>query len=106
MNYFEDTLNQYSLCLVIGFSFRDPYINRAFLDFLRTIERKRRLIMVSPTASTDVKNNLLKNEKRLEKRVTCIDKHFGKPETFDLIVQSLKPKGVLRVTAHGSKAVK
>jgi len=93
MKYFEEVLNQHNSCLVIGFSFRDPFINRTFLDFLRA-ERKRGLIVVSLNASADVKNNLLKNEKKLEKQVTCFDKPFGEPETFNLIVQALEGKPI------------
>jgi len=91
MKYFEEVLNQHDLCLVIGFSFRDPLINGTFLDFLGA-ERKRRLMVVSPNASTDVKNNLLGDNKKLEKQVICIDKPFGEPETFSLIFDTLEDK--------------
>jgi len=93
IRYFEVVLNQYNLCLVIGFSFRDPFINGAFIDYL-TAERKRRLVVVSPNASTNVKDNLLGGNKKLEKRVTCIDKLFGEQETFGLIFESLEGKPI------------
>ena len=89
MKYFTETLNQHSLCLVIGFSFRDPLINGVFLDFLGA-ERKRKLIVVSPHASTDVKNNLLENKKKLEKQVICIDESFGPSDTFGFIFSALE----------------
>ena len=91
MNYFEVVLNEHDLCLVIGFSFRDPLANSTFLDFLRA-SRKRRLIVVSPNASKGVDENLIGEEKRLRKQITCLDKLFGEEETFEVIREALTPK--------------
>lgn len=91
MRHFEEVLNQYNSCLVIGFSFRDPFINRDFLDFLNA-ERKRRLIVVSPNASTDAKTNLVEGNKKLEKQVIYIDEPFGEPDTFNWIFPAVEGK--------------
>jgi hypothetical protein len=48
---------------VIGFSFRDEYLNLAFAEF---VERtKTKLIVVSPSATKNVHDNLLR-ERSLE----------------------------------------
>lgn len=86
--YFAEVLNQHVLCLVIGFSFRDPLINSTFLDFLRA-NRKRRLVVVSPNASKDVEGNLIGGEKRLKRQIKCLNKPFGKEETFKAITDAL-----------------
>jgi len=76
-------------CLVIGFSFRDPYINRIFLDFLRA-NPKRKLIVVSPTASENVKENLVHENRRLKRQILCLDMSFGEQRTFIAIRRALK----------------
>jgi hypothetical protein len=93
MRHFEEALSQHHMCLVIGFSFRDPFINNTFLEFLRS-NRKRRMIAVSPNATEHVEKNLISEEKRLKKQITCLDKLFGEDETFQVIrdALSLKPK--------------
>ena len=88
MKYFENVLNQHVLCLVIGFSFRDPLINNSFLDFLRD-NRKRRLVVVSPSATKNVEENLIGGEKRLTKQIKCLNKPFGEDETFEAIWKAL-----------------
>jgi len=89
MDYFEKVLNEHDACLVIGFSFRDPYINRIFLDFLKA-NLKRRLIVISPTCSRNVKENLVHENKRLKRRILCLDMSFGEQRTFIAIRRALK----------------
>ena len=88
MNYFERVLNAHDVCLVIGFSFRDPYINRVFIDFLRA-NPNRKLIVVSPTASKNVEENLLQGDKKLKKQIICLDMLFGEEKTFKEIRNTL-----------------
>lgn len=91
MRYFNEILNQHDMCLVIGFSFRDTFINSTFLDFLRA-NRKRRLVVVSPNASKNVDENLMSGEKQLRKQIRCRDKLFGEAETFEAIEDALTRK--------------
>jgi len=85
--YFVEVLNRHKLCLVIGFSFRDPAINNVFLDFLG-FNRKRRLVVVSPSASVNVDTNLVSGGEYRE-QIECIDKPFGKKVTFESISETL-----------------
>ena len=85
--YFEDILNQHDRCLVIGFSFRDLFINTTFLEFLRG-NNKRRLVVVSPNA-TENRKNLIGEEKELEKQITCLNMLFGEKDTFQAIKDAL-----------------
>jgi len=91
-------LNQHDLCLVIGFSFRDPLVNSIFLDFLRN-NSKRRLVVVSPNAMKNVEENLIGEEKQLREQIECIMGLFGAKTTFDLIKDALTPKYKKRVEA-------
>ena len=91
MRYFNEILNQHDMCLVIGFSFRDPFINNTLLDFLRA-NRKRRLVVVSPNATKNVDENLIGGEKQLRKQIRCRDKLFGEAETFEAIHDALTRK--------------
>jgi len=84
MNYFEDILNKHDACLVVGFSFRDPYINRIFLGFLRA-NPNRKLVVVSPSASKNVEEKLLQGDKKLKKQIICLDMLFGDKKTLDQI---------------------
>ena len=51
---FERRMSTSNLCVVLGFSFRDPYLNEVFADFLR--REKTLLISLSPSASFDFDN--------------------------------------------------
>jgi hypothetical protein len=53
---FEYEMMSNTVCIVIGFSFRDPYLNRIFLDFVRS---GRHLIIVSKNCRSTVARNLL-----------------------------------------------
>ena len=88
MYYFERVLSAHDTCVIIGFSFRDPYINRIFLEFLRA-NPKRKLIVVSPTASRNVEENLLQGDKKLKKQIICLDMLFGEEKTFKEIRNTL-----------------
>ncbi|RLI73033.1 hypothetical protein DRO91_03855 [Candidatus Heimdallarchaeota archaeon] len=88
MRYFEEVLSVHDVCLVIGFSFRDPYINGIFLEFLR-VNPNRKLIVVSPTASRNVEENLLQGDKKLKKQIICLDMLFGEEKTFKEIRNTL-----------------
>jgi hypothetical protein len=60
---FVQRIRTATTCLVIGFSFRDEYLNLAFAEF---VERtKTKLIVVSPSAAKNVQDNLLR-ERSLE----------------------------------------
>ncbi|MDE1862837.1 MAG: SIR2 family protein [Thaumarchaeota archaeon] len=53
---FENMMkNDLDACIVIGFSFRDNYLNQIFKDF---VNNKKKLIVISPHAYDDVSTNL------------------------------------------------
>ena len=52
---FEEKLETAKGCIVVGYSFRDKRINEVLLNF---IEKMRIMVVISPTAVEDVKNNL------------------------------------------------
>ncbi len=82
--YFEQVLNSHKVCLVIGFSFRDPQINNTFLDYLRA-NKEHNLIVLSPSATKDVTDNLIIGEKRLEKQIKCFNYPFGSQKAYQLL---------------------
>ena len=88
--YLENVLSQHDLCLVIGFSFRDPLVNNTFLDFLG-VNNKRRLV-ISPHAIRDVEENLTIGEPKLRKQITSLNMRFGEEDTFRAIEEALQLK--------------
>jgi hypothetical protein len=75
-----------SSCIVIGFSFRDEYLDVDFLDFLK--REKTKLIVISPGASTNLQVNpsIGKSVQDLQKKqkLLLIDKPFEKLTLGDL----------------------
>jgi hypothetical protein len=53
--YFTRKLLSARTCFAIGFSFRDPYLNTVFVDFLRR-DRRNLLCVISPSAKESVGN--------------------------------------------------
>lgn len=80
MRYFRDVLFKHKACLIIGFSFRDPDINRILTDFLKK-DSRHKLLIVSPSASKDLEDNL-RLSKALKKQAICVNKPFGEKETL------------------------
>jgi hypothetical protein len=56
---FVDSMKTSDACISIGFSFRESHLNEIFKEFL---DRKKLLLVISPTAAIDVYGNLLKEE--------------------------------------------
>lgn len=79
------------VCIAIGFSFRDEYIDKIIADWLTRAETSK-LVILSKAAST-AKQNLLEREKRLKKleaeRIIALKGEFGKKETVEKIDQCL-----------------
>jgi hypothetical protein len=63
---FEEFMDDADICIVIGYSFRD-HLNHSFLNFLDKGNTK--LIIISPTAISDLHENLLREEVSKEKQV-------------------------------------
>ena len=79
---FETHMREADKCLVIGFSFRDAYLNRIFRDFLRS--GKKQLLVMSSTSRKTVAQSLLglKDEDAIARYieanyVVLIPCHFG-----------------------------
>lgn len=83
--------------LVIGYSFRDAYVNEVFIEHLRRNKDKGRdnnLVTVSPNSTKNMDNlfdeGIGRNEReKLNKQIRCIDAEFGKEETLQLISEEL-----------------
>jgi hypothetical protein len=74
---FRNKMKVAALCVAVGFSFRDPYLNEVFLEFLK--RENTELISVSPTASHDMEENLVKDlfqDLKRRTKIVPIDKKF------------------------------
>ena len=79
---FREAAKTTKVFLVIGFSFRDDLINSIFSDHLLK-DARRRLIVVSPSASENLLEGFLKRiNGKLSRRVFPIPEEFGKEKTF------------------------
>jgi len=93
---FDQKIRDATSCLVIGFSFRDEYLNRGFSEFIGRMNTK--LVVVSPSAAKNLEENLLAGSStplqsyRKKKRIVTIDKPFDKPSIQD-VEQSFKASG-------------
>jgi hypothetical protein len=83
---FKNKMKGASSCIVIGFSFRDEYLDVDFLDFLK--REKTKLIVISPSASTNLQVNpsIGKSVQDLQKKekLLLIDKPFETSTLGDL----------------------
>ena len=82
-------------CLVIGFSFRDDYLNRVFRSFLRS--GKGQLLVMSANCKATVAKNLLglENIDGLKRYVESnsympIPCHFGDGEWLEILKNALR----------------
>lgn len=57
-NFLEEYLKKAEYCIVIGFAFRDPYINSIFIKSL-VYNKKLKIIIISPNAKDKLKENEL-----------------------------------------------
>ena len=78
---FETQMREIDRCLVIGYSFRDPYLNRIFRDFIRT-GRSQLLVMSANCKLTVAKSLLEVDQEGLAKYIegnnfSPIPCHFG-----------------------------
>lgn len=95
LKYFEEAGKNTAVFLVIGFSFRDPYVDDIFLSHLRE-DSNRRLLVVSPSARENVKEYLLvrarskEERKAFRKQVKSLNSKFGEMKTLDQIDRELK----------------
>jgi hypothetical protein len=57
-------MDDVDVCIVIGFSFRDGYINEVFKDFANkdTRGKTRKIIVISPSAGQNFFKNIVGNE--------------------------------------------
>jgi hypothetical protein len=89
-SYFVQKLNSANVCVVIGFSFRDPYINTVFVDYLRA-DTKHHIYLVSPSADECVENLLGPlQDGILAKQVVTFPNKYGEPYTTSLISSRMK----------------
>lgn len=80
-SYLVRRLSNTKKCLAIGFSFRDPYINTVFVDYLRS-NPENFVYVISPSA-TECSRNLLGPlaTSILAKQVVTSSNKFGEPIT-------------------------
>ena len=56
MRHFRQALPSFNVCVVIGYSFRDPHISNELVKFA---ENGKILVSLSPTAASDFERNAL-----------------------------------------------
>ena len=75
---YETQLQKVIVCVVVGFSFRDEYLNIGFSGFLN--RKDTTLVVISPSATSSVQQNLLNgaslDDLRKTHRLITIDKPF------------------------------
>ena len=91
---FETQMKETDRCLVVGFSFRDPYLNRVFRDFVYS--GRGELLVMSKNCGQVVAKNLLdlRQATKLEdyldrKNVALIPFHFGEGDWFTAFQNAL-----------------
>ena len=86
-NLFRSNLFASPKCIVIGFSFRDPYLNTVFVDFLRSNSRHA-VFAISPNAD-ECLSNLISDLtlSRLELQTGTVNSRFGE---IDIAADILK----------------
>lgn len=89
----EAQLKSSDRCLVIGFSFRDSYLNRLFRDFVES--GKKQLVHMTNSSMETIGRNLLEvgNTGEVQRyvkisRLVCIPRHFG-DATWETALRSI-----------------
>jgi hypothetical protein len=89
-SYFVRKLSSANVCVVVGFSFRDPYINTVFVDYLRN-NPKNHIYIVSPSADECLKNLLGPLRMGIfSNQVVIFPNKYGDPHTTSLISARMK----------------
>lgn len=81
---FKNLLSRSYIYLVMGYSFRDPSINNAFLDALQE-DRRRRIIIVNPNPVS-----VIEHVEFPEAQSTFVQAPFGEHATLDHIQTALR----------------
>jgi len=92
-SYFTRKLLSARMCIVIGFSFRDPYLNTVFVDFLRH-DRSNQLLVISPGAEESVQNLFGKPTpaeipESLTRRVVKVKSRFEDPDVEATVLAAI-----------------
>jgi len=81
---FETEMKTADQCVVIGYSFRDDYLNRVFRNFIFSQQKRKRLYVISKTSEETLWKNLLGLKRKaalkhyvFSKMVIPIPCHFG-----------------------------
>jgi hypothetical protein len=97
---FEEYYKDCEVCVFIGFSFRDEYLNSIIS---RDLEKKK-IIIVSPNAS-DHRKQLVKKLKARSHRILGINEFLEKPNTLSKIDEFLS-KDVVTIETEGKGPIK
>ena len=89
-NEFSQKLHLQSICIVVGFSFRDERIKKQFIEFIKS---GKILIVVDPNKDIDFQNMLLKglpdnNQEQLKHNIHHIPEALG-TDTIDSILNQI-----------------
>lgn len=87
LRQFSHILPSFDVCIVIGYSFRDPHISKELVEFIKS---GKTLILLSPTATTDFDNNVLKRESLFNKK----DKWRRRGRLHGMILESEGANGI------------
>jgi SIR2-like domain len=78
---FEAKMNDIDVCIIIGFSFRDNDISNMFKNFAGrngSVKRRRRIIVISPSAGQDFFRYVVRKEKSPEANNPVYDTLYDK----------------------------
>ena len=70
LSQFCSTLPSFDMCIVVGYSFRDPHISKELVKFAKS---GKLLVLLSPTAASDFENNALIEEPPTDGQSRWID---------------------------------
>ena len=90
---FETEMNEAGSCLVVGFSFRDPYLNRIFREFAGS--GRHQLFVMGKNCRENVANNLLKDKEALEiytndGRIVLVERNLSEQGWAEELKKALK----------------
>jgi len=103
-DHFETAMKTRYLCLVIGYSFRDPYLNRIFRNYLRSPPEDRTLVVMSPDCTRTTVTNLFglgdihDIPSYAKENLVLIPRRFGEGDWFETL-QSWWTEGRLPSTS-------
>jgi len=91
--YLKASLENAKLCIVIGFSFRDPEINKVFSIALVN-NKELKLVIIDPAINQhyidELRGKFSLDENEFQSKVHYLNAGFGSPEAINFIAEKIK----------------